>query len=180
MYCLCYCNKKCATVTQQKVVVVVPPAILPAAAVFQAAPLVEVIEDPRDATIAMLKTSLLSLQSTLEKMQSSTTAASMQHQPPAPVYSVEYSQNKAPQNQYVALRPETNRWTTDQSAVSRFPGCFNSESDGFSNFYFRMQQHSHQSQQFTMQNTVERLEFENYLQRRELAHSNAQQLHWRS
>ncbi len=76
------------------------------------------------------------------------------------------------------LRPANMRMV-DQS-TSRFPiSSTSNESDEFCGFLFRMQQHSNQSHELSMQRTVERLELENYLQLRQITSFNNAHNQWR-
>ena len=136
--------------------------------------------DTRDETIAMLQAQLSLMQSTAaDKMQPFTASESMKHQQPAPtMYSHANLCRDAVVSQESDLRPANLR-IVDQSR-SRFPiASTSNESDEFCNFMFRMQQHSNQSHELSMQRTVERLELEKYFQSRQITSFNNAQTQWR-
>ena len=113
--------------------------------------------DPRDAQIAVLETALQSLQSTLEKLQTTTASASLQQLPPPPIVHSLSQQYALP----AALSHETaesNRGmnqSTNQCQISAY-----NEPDAMCSFLFRMQQHNFENHQFAQQRTIERLELE--------------------
>ncbi len=85
-----------------------------------------VAKDPRDAQIAVLETALQSLQSTLEKLQSTTASASLQQLPPPPIVHSLSQQCALPtalsRHKNTLLPADSNRLnqSTNQS-TNRFP-----------------------------------------------------------
>ncbi len=140
---------------------------------------VAAVTDPRDAKIASLETSLQSLRSALEKVQSTTALASLQPSlpPPSLPAALRHSAFPAALSHEMALLPTTgtNRWMNQ--STEHFPITAYKEPDAMCSFLFRMQQHNfenHQfaqqraieNHQFAQQRTIERLELENFLHSR--------------
>ncbi len=132
-----------------------------------------VTKDPRDAKIDVLETTLQSLQSTLEKMQTTAASACVQQLPTPPsVHSIS-QQNALPaalSHETAVLPAESNRWMnllTNQCQISAY-----NEPDAMCGFLFRMQQHNFENYQFAQQRTIERLEFENFMHLRQAARNN--------
>ena len=122
----------------------------------------------RDDKIALLETTLQSLQFTLEKMQSTTSSASLQQQPPQPMMHSHFQQYASPaaQSHEFALLPAgSNRWMNQPT--NHFPLSAYNEPDAMCGFLFRMQQHNNESHQFAQQRTIERLELENFMHSRQ-------------
>ena len=114
------------------------------------------VTDQRDAKILLLEAALLSLQRGGEdKAQLTAGAASMQHQPPAPMYSSNHNPHHG-----VVVKPESfvlphhgaNLQISDQSS-SRLPltSSANNEPDAFCSFIFRMQQHANEARENSIQ-----------------------------
>ena len=161
--------------------VVLPPVVLSLAEAqsatvskqrsLDAAP--PVLYDPRDDKIALLETALQSLQSTLEKMQSTTSSANLQQQPPPPMMHSHFQQYASPaaQSHEFALLPAgSNRWMNQ--STNHFPLSAYNEPDAMCGFLFRMQQHNNESHQFAQQRTIERLELENFMHSRQFERNN--------
>ena len=132
---------------------------------------VSVTYDPRDAKIVALEKSLQSLQSSLEKLQTTTAWTSLQQQPPPPgMHSLpqQYALPAAPSG--YALTAESNRGmnqSTNQCQISAY-----NEPDAMCSFLFRMQQHNFENHQFAQQRTIERLELENFIHLRQVVRNN--------
>ncbi len=127
--------------------------------------------------IALLETALQSVESALEKMQSTTASASMQQPPPPPMMSYRPQNVSLPtlSHEMAVLPAGQNRWmnqTTNHSSIAAY-----SEPDAMCNFLLRMQQHNYENHhfaqqraienhQFAQQRTIERLELEFFLHSR--------------
>ncbi len=129
--------------------------------------------DPRDTQIAVLETALQSLQSTLEKLQTTTASTSLQQLPPPPKMhslSQQYALPATLSHETALLPAESNRLmnqSTNQCQISAY-----NEPDAMCSFLFRMQQHNFENHQFSQQRTIERLELENFMHLRHAARNN--------
>ena len=130
---------------------------------------VSVTYDPRDAKIVALERSLQSLQSSLEKLQTTTASTSLQQQPPPPgMHSLpqQYALPAAPSHETAESNRGMNQ-STNQCQISAY-----NEPDAMCSFLFRMQQHNFENHQFAQQRTIERLELENFIHLRQVARNN--------
>jgi len=71
----------------------------------------------------------------------------------------QFASPAAQSHEFSLLPAGSNRW------MNQPPSAYN-EPDAMCSFLFRMQQHNNESHQFAQQRTIERLEFENFMNSR--------------